>query len=157
MLDPFTVARRPMARGPAVFDVARRRTSPDFAPPLFVGEVLDPAALHGLLDAAEVVVEGATYREVARASFQGTVVFTLDLSDRPGAEGLAHRLATALRRDARARLALEDHCRRALARLLGPAMPVDLEAFPTARATGAQVRIEVELEAPMLVRSAEGQ
>ncbi len=156
MLDPFSVSRRPMARGPAVFDVARRRATGDFSPPLFVGEVLDVAALHGLLDGAEVIIEGATYGE-GGGQFQGTALFTLDLASRSGALSLALRLAHALRRDPRARVALEDHCRRALARLLGPAMPVHLEVFPAARADGTSVRVDVEMEAPMdALRSAEG-
>lgn len=161
MLDPFSVSRRPMARGPAVFDVARRPATGDFAPPLFVGEVLDLAALHGLLDGAEVIIEGATYgdqgSDQGSGQFQGTALFTLELASRSGAEALALRLASALRRDPRARVALEDHCRRALARLLGPAMPVRLEVFPSARAEATRVRIDVEMEAPMdALRSAEG-
>ncbi|MEZ4466425.1 MAG: hypothetical protein R3F60_28540 [bacterium] len=144
--DPFSVARRPMARGQAVFDLTQRgHVSP--AVTLFQGQQLDVSALHGLLDAAEVMIEGAPYGE---GRFQGTALFTLDLAGVPDADAVAPRLATALRRDARARQAIEDHCRRALARLLKTEMPTALEAFPLARAEGTTVRVDVELDAPLV-------
>jgi len=155
MIDPFSVPRRPMARGPAVFDVARRRGRAASTGALFVGDAFDPAALHSLLDGAEVMIEGATYGEQGDGRFQGTALFMLELGDCPEPEALALRLAAVLRRDPRARQALEDHARRALARLLGPAMPASLEVFPSARADGARVRVDVEVEAPM-DRSASG-
>ncbi|MCB9547591.1 MAG: hypothetical protein H6706_17325 [Myxococcales bacterium] len=150
--DPFSIPRRPMARGPAVFDVSHRGTAAPGAS-LFAGERLDPSALHGLLDAAEVMIEGATYGD----RFQGTAFFTLELAAVPEAADAAPRLAAALRRDPRARQAIEDHCRRALARLLKAEMPAALEAFPLARAEGTTVRVDVELDAPVVgVRSVAG-
>lgn len=141
-----------MARGAAGFAQRPARPTGGEAHPLFVNDRLDIHQLHRLLEAAQVVVEGARYLDAGRALFSGSALIDLDLLDapiHPRSSAIARRLAAALRSDGRVDPIVRARAAAAMSALLGHETPGDWECTWRARAEGLRVRLDVEMEAPL--------
>lgn len=148
--DPHTLRRKPMARGAAAFAIRPAHPQAGKTRPVFVRDQLDIWVLNLLLDAAEVMVEGAPYTEGGEDVFSGTALMELNLADvpvHPQDPAIARRLARALRDDVRATPIVEARAASAMSRLLGERTPAGWRSTIRARAEGLRIRLDVEMDA----------
>ncbi len=137
-----SATRRPLAAAQRA--VAYQPARAEALPALFtVDGQVDVHALHALLSAAEVAIEGGRYDDAGPVeTFVGSATFELSLPT-PRAS------RAALAQDPRAAQALQDHTRRHLASLLGAEMPPRLTFDIAIRVVDEQLRVTVDFEGPL--------